>query len=182
MRRREFITLLSGAATWPLGARAQQPGAVKRIGFLRTSAENDPGTEANLTAFRQELQRLGWTVGRNLQINERAAAGDDSKLRALAAELVGENLDLILSNGTQATAILKQLTGTIPIVFVNVADPVASSPVASFPPPGGNITGVTSLEFSLGSRWLSILKDIPPGVSRVLVLYNSENPNWSGFL
>jgi putative ABC transport system substrate-binding protein len=183
MQRREFITLLGGAAAaWPLAARAQQTNAVKRIGWLRTEAENDPVVQPRLTAFQQELQKLGWTSGSNLQFDHRWGAGDDSRLRAFAAELVGKGPDVILCAGTQVTAIFKQLTSTIPIVFVNVADPVASGFAASFARPGGNITGFASLEYSLAGKWLSILKDIAPSITRVMVLFNPANSNWTGYL
>src|SRR5438046_2882562 len=145
MQRRQFITLLGGAATaWPMAASAQQANAVKRVGWLSTGVENDPQMESTYEAFRAELQRLGWTRDRNLQIDHRwGPVGDEERLRASAAQLLASESDVILVNSTTATAILKQLTRTIPIVFVSVADPVASGFVASFARPGGNITGFT---------------------------------------
>jgi putative tryptophan/tyrosine transport system substrate-binding protein len=164
MRRREFITFLgAGAATWPLTVRAQQPNVVKRIGWLTTAVEGDRQLQSLYDVFPQELQRLGWTSGRNLQIHQAWAAGDDARLRVLAAELVRDAPDAIVCSGTQVTAILKQQTSTIPIVFVNVADPVTSGFTASFAHPGGNVTGFTSLEYSLAGKWLGILRDIAPG-------------------
>jgi putative ABC transport system substrate-binding protein len=181
MRRREFITLLGGATAWPLAARAQQQNQVKQIGWLGTD-ERDPLTQTIAQAFDQEMAKLGWTVGQNIRVDRRGAPGDDSRIRGYVAELVGKIPDIILVQGTQATAILKQQTSTIPIVFVNVADPVASGFVASFAHPGGNITGFTSVESSLAGKWLSILKDIAPGVSRAMVLYYPDNSNWVGYL
>jgi putative ABC transport system substrate-binding protein len=172
---------LCGAAAWPVAVRAQRPDAVKRIGWLRSGAANDRQIEAVNAAFLQELQKLGWTVGRNLQIDSRVSAFY-MRLRADAAEIVGKAPDVLLTNGTTITAMYKQETSTIPIVFVNVADPVASDFAASFARPGGNITGFTSLEYSFAGKWLSILKNIAPSITRVMVLFNPENPNWTGYL
>jgi putative tryptophan/tyrosine transport system substrate-binding protein len=183
MRRREFIAGLGGAVAWPLAARAQRANEVKRIGWLSAGVENDPQMASSHEAFRAELQRLGWTRGRNLQIDHRwGTAGDEERLRASAASLLASACDVILVNSTLATAILKRLTSTIPIVFVNVADPVASGFVASFARPGGNITGFTSVEFSFAGKWLSLLKDIAPGITRIMMLFNPTNPNWTGYL
>jgi ABC-type uncharacterized transport system substrate-binding protein len=182
MRRRSFITLLGGAAAaWPVAARAQRSNAVKRVGFLRIGAENDPVIEPRYTVLQQELQKLGWTSGRNLEVDVREA-GDDDRLRIYAAELASKAPDVIVVFNTQATAILKQQTSTIPIVFVGVADPVASGFVASFARPGGNVTGFTSVEYSFAGKWLSILKDIAPSFTRLMVLINPANSNWTGFL
>jgi putative tryptophan/tyrosine transport system substrate-binding protein len=182
MRRREFITLLGGAATaWPRAARAQQPNQVKRIGWLGTD-EKDPLAQAIARTFDQEMARLGWSEGQNIRVDRRGASGDDKRIRGFVAELVGKVPDVILVQGTQATAILKQQTSTIPIVFVNVADPVASGFVASFAHPAGNITGFTSVEYSIAGKWISILKDIAPGVTRTMVLYYPDNSNWAGYL
>ena len=183
MRRREFIALLGGvAAAWQSTARAQQAEGLRRIGALISGGENDPDSKARISAFQGELEKLGWIEGRNVRIDRRFSAGDDGRLRASAAELVNTAPEVIATNGTQATAILRQLTSTIPIVFTNVADPVASNFVATFAHPAGNITGLTSEEYSLAGKWLSILKDLAPGVARVLVLYNPDNPNWAGYL
>jgi putative tryptophan/tyrosine transport system substrate-binding protein len=182
MKRREFVTFLGGAAAWPWTACAQQVGGSHRIGAMISGGENDPDSQARISAFQGELQKLGWIEGRNLRIDRRYSAGDDGRLRDSAAELVNTVPDVIVTNGTQATAILRQLTSTIPIVFTNVADPVASNFVATFAHPAGNITGLTSEEYSLAGKWLSILKDVAPGVTRVLVLYNPDNSNWTGYL
>jgi putative tryptophan/tyrosine transport system substrate-binding protein len=179
VRRREVIILIGGAAAaWPLAARAQQPNAVKRIGWLSTT-EN----QAHRRVFHQELAKLGWTDGQNFRVDYRSTSGeDDSRARTLAMEIVATAPDVILTTGTQFTAILKQQTSTIPIVFVTVADPVVSGLVASFARPGGNITGFTNVESSFIGKWLSILKDLAPGVTRVMILYASANPNWIDYL
>ena len=185
MRRRDFITLLGGAAAaaWPLAAMAQQPNAVKRIGWLSTTGEQDPQNQAERRSFHQEFAKLGWTDGQNFRIDYRSTSGeDDSRARTLAMEIVTTAPDVILTTGTQFTAILKQQTSMIPIVFVTVADPVVSGLVASFARPGGNITGFTNVESSFVEKWLSILKDIAPGVTRVMILYNPANPNSIDYL
>jgi putative tryptophan/tyrosine transport system substrate-binding protein len=183
IKRRQFIALLGGAAAaWPGTARAQQPNAVKRIGWLTTAAENDPEMQSIYTAFPQEMQRLGWTIGRNLQIDHRSGAGDVARIQSEAVNLVAKSPDLIVSQGTLTTAILKPLTSAIPIVFVSVADPVASGFVTSFARPGGNLTGFVSVEHSLAGKWVSILRDVAPSVNRVLVLYSPENSNWTGYM
>jgi putative tryptophan/tyrosine transport system substrate-binding protein len=158
MRRREFIAGLGIAAVWPVVARAQQSQRMRRIGVLTGLAEDDPQSRAELAAFREGLSRSGWTEGRNLQSDSRFAAGDDRRIRAYAEELVGKTPDVIVTRGTQATAILKQQTSTIPIVFAPVSDPVASGFVTSFARPAGNMTGFIDEEYSFGSKWLSILK------------------------
>ena len=137
MRRREFVTLVGAAATWPLAALAQEAGRVYRIGVLSGLAQDDPQSRAELTALREVLARLGWIVGRNLQSEDRFAAGDERRIRAFAEEIVGRMPDAILARGTQATERLKQQTSTVPIVFVPVSDPVASGFVTNFARPGG---------------------------------------------
>ena len=136
MRRREFVTLVGVAATWPLPALAQEAGRVYRIGVLSGLAQDDPQSRAELTALREVLARLGWIVGRNLQSEDRFAAGDERRIRAFAEEIVGRMPDVILARGTQATEGLKQQTSTVPIVFVPVSDPVASGFVTNFARPG----------------------------------------------
>jgi ABC-type uncharacterized transport system substrate-binding protein len=184
IKRREFITFLGGAAAaWPLAAKAQQPNAVKRIGWLANAADQDRQSQAQVRAFHQEFAKLGWTDGQNVRVDYRSTlVGDDSRARAVAMEIVTTAPDVILTQGTQYTAILKQQTSTIPIVFVSVADPVVSGLVASFARPGGNITGFTNVESSFVGKWLSILKDIAPGITRVMVLHDPNNPNWIGYL
>ena len=167
MRRREFITFLGGAAAWPLAARAQQSERVRRIGVLMPYAKDNPESQARIAAFLQELQRLGWTVGRNLQIEYRWETGD---LRKPATELVTSSLDVILASSTPAVVALQQATSTMPIVFANVADPVSGGFVASLARPGGNITGFTNIEYDAGAKWLELLKEIAPHVTRVGVI------------
>ena len=173
MKRREFITLVGGAAlALPHVARAQQPGGMRRIGVLMAFAESDPQAQAWIAAFREGLQKLGWTEGRNIRIDTRWGALDAESRQRFAKELVALQPDLILSPTTATTAALLQQTRTIPIVFVQVADPVGSGFVASFPRPGGNVTGFTNLESSLGGKWLELLKEIAPRVVRVAMLFN----------
>ena len=174
MRRREFITLLSGAAvTWPLGARAQQSGGVRRISVLMAIAENDPEGQARVAAFREGLQKLGWTEGRNIRIDTRWATPRDAESRQrFAKELVALHPDLILSHATPTTATLLQQTRTIPIIFAGVSDPVGSRFVASFPRPGGNVTGFITMEPTMAGKWLELLKEIAPRVARVALLFN----------
>lgn len=179
MKRREFIAGLGSATVWPFAANAQQSGRVRRVGWF--GAES-PEQQTGLSVLVQELQRLGWTVGRNLKIDRIPGASVDSALETAAAELVARNPDVMVANGTPYTEALKQLTRIVPIVFVNVADPVASGFVASFARPGGNITGFVSLESSIAGKWLSFLKDVAPGTTRVMVLYDPANLNWVGYL
>jgi len=182
MRRREFIAGLGGAAAWPAAVRGQQPGRVRRIGVLIDLTENDPQSRAELAALQEGLARLGWIEGRNLQSTNRLSDGDDSRLRSHAGELVLASPDVIISRGTKATAILKQRTSTIPIVFVPVSDPVASGFVASIARPAGNLTGFIDEEFSFGGKWLSILRELAPRLDRVMALYDHDNTNWDGYL
>jgi ABC-type uncharacterized transport system substrate-binding protein len=172
MRRRAFITLLGGAAAaWPLAARAQQPERMRRIGVLLGGAgADDPDRQANIAAFLQVLQQLGWTDGRNVKIEYRSPAGDASNTRKYAAELAALAPDVILSSGTAGTGPLLQATRTVPIVFVNVADPVGAGFVDSLSRPGGNTTGFMQFEYSLSGKWLELLKQIAPGVTRAAVL------------
>ncbi len=167
MRRRNFITLLgaSGAA-WPLAALAQQPDRMRRIGVLTAYAESDPEGQSRVAAFRQGLQKLGWAEGRNVRIDTRwATAGDAEATQRYAKELVALQPDLILSHNTPTTAALLQGTRTIPIVFASVSDPVGSGFVASFPRPGGNVTGFTNIEPTIAGKSLELLKEIAPGVN-----------------
>src|SRR6516164_3589353 len=173
MRRREFITLLGGATAWPLAARAQQSERVRRIGVLMSYLESDPEARAWYAAFREGLQKLGWTEGRNIRIDTRWAAPDDAEsMLRFAKELVALQPDLILSGTTTTTAALLQYTRTISIVFVLVSDPVGSGFVASFSRPGGNATGFNVSEQTLAGKWLELLKYIAPHVVRVAMLFN----------
>jgi putative ABC transport system substrate-binding protein len=174
MQRREFITLVGGAsAVWPLAARAQQRARVRRVGLILSSlAADDPEGQARITAFVQGLEKLGWTDGRNLRIDYRWGLGDSDQLRRSAAELVAFAPDVILAGGTPALVALQQASGTLPIVFANVTDPVALGLVTSLARPGGNATGFMNVEFGLSGKLLELLKQIAPMVTRVAVLRN----------
>jgi putative ABC transport system substrate-binding protein len=173
MRRREFITLLGGAAAWPLVARAQQGGRARRIGVLLSLRADDPNATARITAFAQALQPLGWTTGRNLRIDYRWSPGSAADTRKFADELVALAPDVILTAGAAALTQLLQATRAVPIVFVLVADPVGAGLVDSLVHPGGNATGFMALEYSLGGKWLELLKEIAPGLNRAAVLRDS---------
>jgi putative tryptophan/tyrosine transport system substrate-binding protein len=170
VKRREFITLLSGTAVWPVLARAQQPERMRRIGMLNTFAADDQEGHARVAAFLQALQPFGWTIGRNVRVEQRWGTGDPAGTRKNAAELVALAPDVILTSSTAGVAPLLEATRTVPIVFVLVADPVGAGFVDSLARPGGNATGFISLEYGFTSKWLELLKEIAPGVSRVAVL------------
>jgi putative ABC transport system substrate-binding protein len=171
MQRREFITLLGGAAAgWPLVARAQQTERMRRIGVLSGGgAANDPDAQGYIGAFLQGLQQLGWTDGRNMRIDTRWGAGNADNIRKYSVELAAL-ADVILTTGTATMASLAQATRTVPIVFVAVADPVGAGFVKSLARPGGNVTGFIQFEYTLSGKWLELLKQIAPGVTRVAVL------------
>src|SRR3974390_1993712 len=172
MRRREFIKVIAGSAAWPLAARAQQPERMRRIGVLMPFAKDNPEGQARNAAFLQELQKLGWTEGRNLQIEYRWDTGD---LRKAATELVTSSPDVILATSTPAVAALQQATRTVPIVFTQVADPVSGGFVASLAKPGGNITGFSTFDYSMGAKWVELLKEIAPHVTRVGVILETTS-------
>ncbi len=181
MRRRDFIALAGAAAAWPLAARAQQPAAdVRRIGVLSPFAESDPEVQANVTAFRQSLQKLGWTEGRNLRIDYRWGSADPERIRAQAIELVGLKPDVILVSTALALQPLQRETRSIPIVFTQITDPVGSGFVASLANPGGNITGFTPAEFSMFGKQLEVLKEAAPQVTRVAVILNPDQKPQAG--
>src|SRR5262249_50479233 len=168
MRRREFITLLGGsAAAWPLAARAQQPARMRRIGVLMAYTENDREYRSHLAAFREELQKLGWSEGRNVQFDYRWAALDPEVMRRFARELIALQPDVILSSSSPTTASLLAETHSIPVIFANIVDPVGSGLAASLSRPGGNATGFMLFEASLAGKWLELLKEIVPRVSSV---------------
>ena len=170
MRRREFITLLGGAAVaWPLTARAQQPERMRRIGVLAPTAPDDAEAQTRFAALRQGLQRFGWIEGRNLQIDARWGAGDAGAIGSAATELAALAPDVIVASGSAAAAVL-QATRTVPIVFVSVPDPVGSGFVESLAQPGGNATGFIMFEYGLSAKWLELLKEIAPSVTRAAVL------------
>jgi putative ABC transport system substrate-binding protein len=173
MRRRDFITIVGGAAALPFVPRvvlAQQPERMRRIGLLHAQAAGDPESQARVIAFVQGLQQLGWTDGRNVRIDARWSAGNAANTRKFADELVALAPDVILTSGAAAAAPLLQATRSVPIVFVLVADPVGAGFVESMARPGGNATGFTALEYGTGAKWLELLKEIAPGVTRAAVL------------
>jgi ABC-type uncharacterized transport system substrate-binding protein len=174
VRRREFITLLgSAAAAWPCAARAQQPERMRRIGVLMPLAAGDPEGQVRLMAFVQGLQEHGWTVGRNVQLDIRWAAGEPNLIRRYAAELVGLAPDVILGAVTTSVQALLEVTRTIPIVFAGATDPVGGGLVASLARPGGNVTGFSVQEFGLRAKSLELLKELSPRTARVAVLRDS---------
>jgi putative ABC transport system substrate-binding protein len=170
VKRREFMTLLGGAAAWPLAARAQQVEKVRRIGVLQPLAADDPESPARVTAFAQGLQQFGWTDGRNVRIDYRWAAGDTDRYRRYAAELVALAPDVILASSSPAMMSLQQLTRTMPIVFVSVVDPVGAGFVESLARPGGNATGFVLYEYGMSAKWLELLKEIVPLLKLAAVL------------
>jgi len=182
IKRREFITLLGGAAAWPLAARAQQPGVrVRRIGVLTNLPSDDAEAQLRNAAFLQGLQELGRMVGRNLRIDFRwVTAGDDGRLREYAAELVALAPEVILAVGVTSVVELQQTTRTMPMVFVQVSDPVGAGFVANLARPGGNITGFTLFEYGLSAKWVELLKEIAPGITRMAVLRDPSNPSGTG--
>jgi putative ABC transport system substrate-binding protein len=173
MRRREFITLLGGAAAWPFPARAQQRERIRSIGVFMPGAADDPEYQARNAALLQGLGELGWIVGRNLRIEYRWGAGDVERYRALAGELVALSPDVLLAVGFATVGALQKATRSVPIVFMNVTDPVGGGLIASLARPGGNTTGFTSSEFGFAGKWLELLKEIAPRVTRVAVLRDS---------
>ena len=181
IRRRDFITLLGGAAAWPLAAQAQQGARVRRIGWLLPYNENDPVAKPLVSAFIQALAGLG-NDGRNVRMDVRWAGGNIDLIRALAHELVGLQPDIILAGTTPATIALQRETRTIPIVFANVGDPVASSIVARLNQPGGNITGFAILEASLAGKWLELLSEIAPGLKRAAIMFNPDTSPASAYM
>jgi putative ABC transport system substrate-binding protein len=181
MRRREFVKLVSGAvAAWPLVARGQQPEQMRRIGVLINRAADDPEDQAYLGAFRQVLQQLGWAEGRNLRIESRWSAGDAGNARKYAAELVAFAPDVILAAGSPSVEALQRVTRTLPIVFVRVSDPVGGGFVDTLARPGGNVTGFMQFEYSFSGKWLELLKQIAPWVTRAAVLRNPDNRAGTG--
>ena len=175
MRRREFITLLGGAAAvWPLTVRAQKPDRMRHVGVHLGFKEGDPEAQPLLVAFQQGLQELGWIDGRNIWLDYRWATADPNRVRALATELVQSAPDAIVVNSTPAVRVLQQATHTVPIVFVAIADPVRTGVVLSLAHPGGNITGLTNFQASIGGKWLELLKEIAPRTTRVALIFNPD--------
>jgi putative tryptophan/tyrosine transport system substrate-binding protein len=172
IKRREFITLLGGAAAWPLAARAQQGGRMRRIGVLMSFAADDPAGQARLLAFAQELAQSGWIDGRNVRIDVRWGSVDPERIRSYAAELVALAPDVIVATGSAIVGSLLQATRTVPIVFVQVAEPIGAGFVETLARPGGNATGFMLYEYGIGTKWLELLKEIAPRVERVAFLQN----------
>jgi putative ABC transport system substrate-binding protein len=181
VRRREFIAGLGSAAAWPLTARAQHGERVRRIGVLMSAAATETEFQSNLAAFTRGLHQLGWTEGQNLRIDVRWNAGDAQLPRIYAAQLIGLMPDVILAASTIGLTTIRQATNTVPVVFVQVADPVAQGFVPSLRQPGGNFTGFSLLEFSLGGKWLDLLKQIAPGLTRVEVMFNPDTALYAKF-
>jgi putative tryptophan/tyrosine transport system substrate-binding protein len=182
MRRREFITLLGGAAAWPVAASAQGPDRLRRIGVLMAQAESVEESQARKAAFEQALSQLEWKLGRTLAIDYRWAVNNPERAQAAAAELLGLAPDLVVAVGTPAARAAHRSTRTIPIVFVAVSEPVSQGIVASLAHPGGNATGFSFLESTLGAKWLELLKEIAPRVSRVAVISHQAAPQTTLFL
>jgi putative ABC transport system substrate-binding protein len=183
MRRRAFISLLGGAAVaWPLAAWAQQSARLRRIAVVIGYAGTDIETQSRVGAFRQKLQELGWTEGRNIEIDFRATGADPERIRAQAQELVARAPEVIVASPGQVVLALRDVASAIPIVFANVPDPVGIGIVSGLAHPGGDITGFTSTESALAGKWLEVLKEIGPAVKRVLVIYSPVNPAWPGRL
>jgi putative tryptophan/tyrosine transport system substrate-binding protein len=174
MRRRELMLLLGGAGVWPLAAHAQQPERVRRVGVLIPYPENDAIAQKIVTAFAQALGRFGWVEGRNIRTDYRFAAGDPTLYKTYAEELVGLSPDVILAGASPALAPLRQQTRTIPIVFVLVADPVGLGFVQSLARPGGNITGFSAYDAPMMGKWVQLLKEVAPAVTRVAVIFNPD--------
>src|SRR5262245_18867816 len=175
MKRRELITLLCGAAAaWPVTARAQQPNRARRVGVLMGFVASDPEAQSRVAAFESGLRDLGWIKGRNIRIEYRWA-GDGNVLRDHVAELLAIAPDLILANSTPVTSALREQSGSVPIVFTQVVDPVGQGLVSSLAHPGGSLTGFTSFEFSIGTKWLEALKQTAPRVTRVALLFDPQS-------
>src|SRR5215510_817752 len=175
MKRREFISLVgSAAAVWPLAARAQEPGRVRRVAVLLALVNSDPEGQPRIAAFQRELENLGWTEGRNIKIEYRWASGDAELFRVLAAELVATRPDVLVAHTTPSAEALARETRTIPIIFVLVSDPVRSGLAASLAEPGGNATGFSNFAPAMGAKWVEFLKEFSPRLARVVLLFNPE--------
>jgi putative ABC transport system substrate-binding protein len=172
MRRREFITFVGGAAAWSLAAHAEQ--SMRRVAVIMVNPETDPLGQARLKAFLQGFEKLGWTDGRNVRLDIRWANGSAARMHEIVTEIVAQNPDLIVANGTPTVAALKRATSTIPVVFVGVNEPVVQGFIASMAHPGGNITGFTQVDFSIVGKSVEMLKAIAPALARVGLMYNPE--------
>jgi len=182
VKRRDFITLLGGAATWPLAAPAQQGERMRRVGFLISTEETDQEARNWITAFQRRFAELGWTDGHNVRIEYRFGGGDATRMPQLAKELLELRPDAVLAATSSAATAMRQQTLSIPIVFVQVADPVSAGFVTNLARPEGNITGITNFEFSIGEKWLQLMKECAPAVSSVAVIFDPANPTWAPYL
>jgi putative ABC transport system substrate-binding protein len=180
--RREFITLLGGAAAWPLAARAQETAQVRRIGVLTTHVESDQELRSWMAAFATRLQQLGWTDGKTFRIDYRWGGGDATRIAPLAKELVELQPDVLLAGNNSCAVALRQYTLAIPIVFVQVGDPVAAGLVTNLARPEGNITGFNSFEFAIGGKWIEALKDCVPGLRQAAVFFDPSTPAWPQYV
>ena len=180
MNRREFITLVGGAAAWPLAAHAQQVERVRRIGVLLPAAADNSAYQSRIAAFLQGLEQSGWSIGRNLRIDVRWATANADTIRKHAAELVASGPDVVLAHGSATVGPMLQASRTVPVVFPLVGDPVAAGFVESLARPGGNVTGFMSVEYSMGGKWLELLKQIAPGTARVAVIRDPAIPSGLG--
>jgi putative ABC transport system substrate-binding protein len=180
MNRRDFITLLGGAAAWPLVARAQQPDRMRRIGVLIGYAESDREGQTRVEAFREALQKLGWTEGSNVQIDIRWTTNPVVR-STYAAGLVGSAPDVVLCSTTPVLQTLQKLTHSVPLVFVQVSDPVSAGFVSNLARPGGNVTGFTNFEYTIGGKWLEVLKEAAPKIDRAGVVVSRDDPSWSRY-
>jgi ABC-type uncharacterized transport system substrate-binding protein len=180
MKRREFITLLGGAAAWPVVARAQRPNQMRRIGVLMAIEADDPLRASYVGALLEGLRTFDWVEGRNIQLKYGWAGGDVDRIKKLAKELAASRPDAILAHTSPATLALKSETHTTPIIFVAVTEPVAQGMITSLAHPGGNITGFTNFEFSMGGKWLQILKEIVPKTNQATVMFNPDTAPGAG--
>jgi putative ABC transport system substrate-binding protein len=181
LKRRELITLVGGSAVWPLAARAQQPDVMRRIGVLMNSAVTDTTYQSYLAAFLQGLRQLGWNEGQALRIDVRWSAGNPEVARSYAAQLLELMPDVILATSSANLTVIQQATSTVPVVFLQVSDPVAQGFVPNLTRPGGNLTGLSSNEFSMGGKWVDLLKEAAPGLARVAIMFNPDTSPQSEF-
>jgi putative ABC transport system substrate-binding protein len=181
MNRREFITVVGGAAAWPLAARAQQRERMRRVGVLMNGAASDAFAKLQMKAFTEALSMAGWIEGKNISIEARYNAADIGLARIFAAQLIGLMPDVIFAASTANLAVVREVTNTVPVVFASVSDPVEQGFVASLAKPGGNITGFTAYEFSIGGKWLELLKQTAPDLTRIAVMFNPDTSPQSNF-
>ena len=181
MRRREFLAALGGAAAWPVVVRAQQLDHVRRVGVVMAYTEKDPNGQLQVTGFRQQLQKLGWTEGRNIQIDFRYAADNPTRIRELAIELLGMKPDLMVSNSNAVTTILQSEVRSIPLLFISVSDPIGSGFVKELARPGGNVTGFANFQPTMGGKWFEKLHEVAPHMQNVGLVMHPEPPNF-GYL